>query len=100
MEAIYDRKPPRGNAAECLDGARACPPEDCGGPPGYADRLEIIKDPRHDEYESTLEWLSGGFDPEAFSIDKINKYLSKLKWPRTSIDQLDRLLMQRDDVRA
>ena len=29
--------------AACLDGARACPPEDCGGPPGYADLLKIIK---------------------------------------------------------
>ena len=23
--------------AECIDGKRACPPEDCGGVPGYAD---------------------------------------------------------------
>jgi hypothetical protein len=100
VEAINDRKAPRGDVAKCLEGARACPPEDCGGPPGYADLLEIIKDPKHDEYESTLEWLGGGFDPEAFSAEKINKYLPKLKWPRTTSDQLGRLLMQRDNVRG
>ena len=100
VEKINDRKPPMGDVAKCLDGARACPPEDCGGPSGYADMFEIILDPKHDEYESTLEWLGGGFDPEAISIENINKYLSKLKWPRTTKDQLGRLLMQRDNVRA
>lgn len=100
VEAADVRKPSMGDVAKCLDGARACPPEDCGGPPGYADMLEIILDPKHDEYESTLEWLGGGFDPEAFSTEKINKYLPKLKWPRTTMDQLSRVLMQRDNVRA
>ena len=28
--------------AFCLDGARACPPEDCGGIWGYADLLKIL----------------------------------------------------------
>jgi len=100
VEMIIDRKLLRGNTAKCLDGARACPPEDCGGLPGYADVLEIIMDPKHDAYESTLEWLGGGFDPEAFSIKKINKYLGKLKWPRTTMEQLSRVLMQRDNVRV
>src|SRR5664280_2247736 len=31
----------------CIDGARACPPEDCGGPFGYADLLRILKNPKH-----------------------------------------------------
>lgn len=29
----------RCSVALCLDGADACPPEDCGGPPGYEDPL-------------------------------------------------------------
>jgi hypothetical protein len=50
----------------CLAGARACPPEDCGGPHGYADLLTTIAHPRHPEYASTLQWLGGSFDPEKF----------------------------------
>lgn len=49
-----------------LAGARACPPEDCGGLPGYERLLEILGDPRHEEHNDLLEWLGGRFDPEAF----------------------------------
>jgi hypothetical protein len=31
--------------AVCLDGANACPPEDCGGTGGYADLLEALANP-------------------------------------------------------
>lgn len=62
----------------CLDGARACPPEDCGGVPGYQRLLEIIRDPEHEEYEETMEWLGGSFDPDAFSIDVVNRKLARL----------------------
>ncbi len=50
----------------CLGGQRACPPEDCGGLPGYEYLLEIINDPEHEEYEERMEWLGGEFDPEDF----------------------------------
>lgn len=50
----------------CLDGARRCPPEDCGGTWGYEDFLAAVADPHHEEHESTLEWCGGAFDPEAF----------------------------------
>ncbi|MCG2711387.1 MAG: hypothetical protein L6416_03575, partial [Candidatus Omnitrophica bacterium] len=48
----------------CVDGARACPPEDCGGVPGYADFLMAIKHPNHARHEEMLEWIGGSFDPE------------------------------------
>jgi len=50
----------------CLDGARACPPEDVGGPRGYQEFLEAIADPDHEEHEHLLGWAGGGFDPERF----------------------------------
>ncbi|MCI0460914.1 MAG: plasmid pRiA4b ORF-3 family protein [Gemmataceae bacterium] len=56
----------------CLAGARRCPPEDCGGPSGYADLLTIVADPDHEEYESTWTWLGGEFDPEAFDPKRIH----------------------------
>jgi hypothetical protein len=33
-----------------VDGARACPPEDSGGPYGYADLLAILAKPRHKDH--------------------------------------------------
>lgn len=99
VEKILDPDPARATVAQCLDGERACPPEDCGGAYGYADLLETIMDPKHEEYESMMEWLGGRFEPEVFDRDKTNKYLRKLKWPRTTVGQLAGVLMQRDGVK-
>ena len=59
----------------CLAGKRACPPEDCGGIWGYASLLQTIQNPDDPEHEDMLEWLGGGFDPEAFDLDAINQAL-------------------------
>ena len=55
----------------CIAGERACPPEDCGGVWGYHELLEIIGNPAHEEYEEMMEWLGGGYDPEAFDSVKV-----------------------------
>jgi hypothetical protein len=52
----------------CVAGKRNCPPEDCGGPFGYEDLLEVLKSPDHPDYEEQREWIGGDFDPEAFSV--------------------------------
>ena len=62
----------------CLEGERACPPEDCGGPPGYADYLEAIADPDHEQHEEMLRWR-GPFDPEVFDAKKATKEMWKVK---------------------
>jgi len=59
----------------CVDGERKCPPEDCGGPPGFYDLLEALGNPRHPEHKSMLEWVGGAFDPEEFSADSVNQQL-------------------------
>lgn len=61
----------------CLAGKRACPPEDCGGAWGYANLLEIIRNPRHKEYKEMMEWLGEGFEPEAFDVDEVNMVLMR-----------------------
>ncbi len=50
----------------CVDGRRACPPEDCGGPWGYEELLAIFADPSHPEHAERREWLGRPFDPDAF----------------------------------
>lgn len=62
----------------CTGGARACPPEDCGGPIGYRDFLEAISDPRHEEHEAMLDWVGGHFDPEEFDAGAVDRALALL----------------------
>lgn len=61
----------------CTAGARACPPEDCGGIWGYAHLLEALADPKHEDHEERMEWLGGEFDPEKFSVEAVNKELGE-----------------------
>lgn len=56
-----------------VDGRRAGPPEDSGGPPGYARFLEAWSDPEHEEHRDMRTWAPRGFDPEAFDRDKTQK---------------------------
>jgi len=46
-----------------------------GGPRGYEDFLDIIRDPAHEEHRSTLRWAGGHFHLEWFDLDLINKDL-------------------------
>ncbi|MCK5243347.1 plasmid pRiA4b ORF-3 family protein [bacterium] len=57
----------------CIEGARNCPPEDCGGIPGYENLVEAMQDPKHPEREELLEWLGKEYDPEDFDIGEINE---------------------------
>jgi Plasmid pRiA4b ORF-3-like protein len=61
----------------CLEGARACPPEDCGGIWGYADFVEAIQNPDHEQHEKMLEWVGGRFDPDDFDPAAATKNMKK-----------------------
>ena len=78
VEKVLPREPGLSYPA-CVGGKRHGPPEDCGGIPGYYNLLEAIRDPDHDEHEETLEWIGGDFDPEAFSVDHVNRKLAPLQ---------------------
>ena len=68
---------PKGKYPRCLEGERACPPEDVGGVWGYVDFLEAIGNPKHEQHREMKEWVGGKFDPEKFSVDAVNKQLRK-----------------------
>ncbi len=71
----------------CLKGERSCPPEDCGGVGGYERLLEIIQDPKHEEYESMMDWLDGGFDPDGFDPDSVSFDNPKERWEFTFLER-------------
>nr|MBP7908442.1 plasmid pRiA4b ORF-3 family protein [Pseudomonadales bacterium] len=65
--------------ARCLAGENACPPEDVGGPPGYAHFLEAIADPSHEAHRDMLDWCGGGFDARKFEVGSVNRKLKRLR---------------------
>jgi hypothetical protein len=75
----FDRTDPQ--FFRCLAGERACPPEDCGGPWGYAELLEALADPKHARHHDLLDWLGGSFDPEAFDLAATNAALLAIQAP-------------------
>ena len=66
----------------CVDGERNSPPEDCGGPHGYAGLLETLFDPSDPEHEDTVAWVDSmkgcTFDPEQFYPAQV-KFISPVK---------------------
>jgi hypothetical protein len=51
---------------DCIDGRRACPPEDCGGPWGYHDLLESLGG-RPGSSDARLDFVGADFDPATFA---------------------------------
>jgi hypothetical protein len=71
--AIEKRLPadPAAAPAELVAGENACPPEDCGGPWGYAEMLAAVGDPSDPAHEEYLQWLDGDeVDPAAFDFER------------------------------
>ena len=63
----------------CIAGQNACPPEDVGGVGGYAEFLEAISDPSHDEHAAMWRWSGGPFDPAGFDVNATNAALRRLR---------------------
>ena len=62
----------------CVAGKRCCPPEDCGGPQGFAELLKALQDANEPSHEEVCAWL-GDFVPESFSADETNRRLRRSK---------------------
>jgi hypothetical protein len=63
----------------CVDGANACPPEDCGGMPGYYELLAVLANPKHPEHKNMKEWFGGEWDAEWFDLKQTNAALKRIK---------------------
>lgn len=70
----------------CIAGERACPPEDCGGVPGYHRLMKILGNPKHGEYQETVNWLKGHaksyhpYRPDEFEPEKVHFDNPKKRW--------------------
>ena len=59
-----------------VDGRRRGPPEDVGGPGGYAEFLEAWTDPNHDQYRAMRRWAGRAFEPEKFDREITQKAIN------------------------
>jgi hypothetical protein len=78
-EILFEGYPPADTKMKypvCVEGENACPPEDIGGPWGYAEYLEAIADAAHERHAELMEWL-GPFDPTAFDAKQATKAMRK-----------------------
>jgi hypothetical protein len=85
VEGLTDPKPgalyPR-----LIEVSGRCPPKDCGGPWGYAELLEAIKDPKHERHAELTEWIGDDFDPNADDAEALVTEVAALAktWSRKS----------------
>jgi hypothetical protein len=63
-------------------GERRCPPEDCGGPPGYEAFLAAVTDPSHPKHEAALDWYGETYDPDDIEREIVDIQLSRIARPR------------------
>ncbi|MBO0813209.1 MAG: plasmid pRiA4b ORF-3 family protein [Microlunatus sp.] len=81
VEAVLDPAPEQ---PMCIDGRRACPPEDCGGIGGYAVLAEWVRDgcppdavpEPFETLEHALGWLPPDWHPDTFSVAEANSVLA------------------------
>jgi hypothetical protein len=75
VEKIH-RPAPNIHYPRCSAGARACPPEDCGGPLGYERTLRAIRSRSGPRYRELREWGLHRYDPAKFDREKVNRGLA------------------------
>lgn len=64
------------NYPRCIAGSRSAPPEDSGGPHGYAQFLEAWRNPLDEEHKAMRRWAGSKFDPEKFDLTATNKAIA------------------------
>jgi len=75
---LEDRAQRESDVPVVLAGERACPPEDCGGIPGYEHLLKVLGKKRHSKDErELLEWVGEDYDPEEYELEAINAELAE-----------------------
>lgn len=61
---------------KCVDGRRACPPEDCGGVWGFYEFVQAVTNPDHEEHDEMLE-RHGSYDPDVFDAKDATRQMRR-----------------------
>lgn len=68
-----------------IEASGRCPPEDVGGPFGYVEFLEVMRDPKHERHDEFADWIDeDDFDPTAVDKDRLAEHVASLAkhWTR------------------
>ena len=67
-----------------IEASGRCPPEDIGGPWGYAEFLEAIGNPKHERHDEFKEWFADDFDPNLVDAGWLAEEVTTLakRWSR------------------
>lgn len=71
---VVEEISPVAGTAACLDGNRACPPEDCGGTSGYDELLKVLADTDHPDHNHMKQWA--GSLEERFAVADANNRIA------------------------
>lgn len=80
---IFEASLPREDGVvypRCIEGARACPPEDVGGVPGYERFQTAVKYQNAVDHDELLQWVGGWFDPDWFDLSLVRFEDPDLRW--------------------
>ena len=58
----------------CIEAEGDAPPEDCGGPGGFAHMMNVLKNPKHPEYADISGWLQGAWRMSA-GAERISRWI-------------------------
>jgi hypothetical protein len=68
-----------------IEASGRCPPEDVGGPWGYAEFLEAMRDPKHERHAELAGWIAQeDFDPTVVDADRLAEHVATIAryWAR------------------
>jgi hypothetical protein len=76
-----------------IEASGRCPPEDVGGPWGYTEFLEAMRDPKHERHAELAGWIDQeDFDPTVVDADRLAEHVATLArhWARKPITKRPR----------
>jgi|SRR5271157_224699 len=85
IERVIEAEP-GGAYPRLIEAVGRCPPKDVGGPWGYADLIEALKDPDNERHADMLEWVGDGFDPDVLDAEALTANVAALarRWSQTN----------------
>jgi hypothetical protein len=88
IERLTDPEP---NVAypRLIEAVGRCPPEDVGGPWGYAELIEALQDPDHERHDEMRGWVGDDFDPQQFDAEPLKTDVTALakRWSKKPVSK-------------